>query len=317
MREIIVKKNDSGQRLDKFLHKFMPNLPDSMLYKGLRKDCVRLNGKHVRDGSVKISEGDTLKLYFKDEFFEKTPSDERYKNIKIEPVIIYEDENIILADKPQGMCVHEDETGSGVTLIDCIKSYLWRKGEYNPENEQSFAPALCNRIDRNTKGIVIAAKNAEALRIMNEKIKNREVEKFYICAVYGVMDKKHDTLKAFLRRDEKNKQVYIYDEPKPDARTIITEYTVMKEGKKSSLLDIQLHTGRTHQIRAHMAHIGHPLIGDGKYGKGEVNRDFGLSYQALCSYKVRFEFKQPSGILEYLNGREYSIGKIPFEELVY
>ena len=316
MREIIVKTNDSGQRLDKFLNKYMPNLPNSMLYKGLRKECVRLNGKHVKDGGVKLCEGDVLKLYFKDEFFEKEQRKDSFKEIKILPDIVYEDENIILVNKPQGMCVHEDENGTGTTLIDAVKAYLWRKGEYNPDEEQSFVPALCNRIDRNTQGIVISAKNAEALRIMNEKIKQREVEKYYICVVDGIMKKKHDTLKAFLRRDEKKKQVYVFDSPKPDAKTILTEYKVLKEGKSRSLLQIHLLTGRTHQIRAHMAHVGHPLIGDGKYGNPEINRVSGLTRQALCSYKVVFNFQDDNGILEYLKNKEVSLGEIPFCDLV-
>lgn len=316
MKEIIVKKNDSGQRLDKFLNKYMPNLPNSMLYKGLRKDCVRLNGKHIKDGSVKLCEGDVLKLYFKDEFFEKKPGRDSFKEIKMEPDIVYEDDNIILVNKPQGICVHEDENGTGVTLIDSVKAYLWRNGVYNPDEEQSFVPALCNRIDRNTQGIVIIAKNAEALRIMNEKIKNREVEKYYICVVEGIMKKKHDTLKAFLRRDEKKKQVCIFDSPKPDAKTILTEYKVLKTGKSRSLLEIHLLTGRTHQIRAHMAHVGHPLLGDGKYGNPELNRACNINKQVLCSHKVVFNFSGDCGALEYLKHKEVTLGEIPFYELI-
>ncbi|MBQ7794653.1 MAG: hypothetical protein IJ366_09095 [Clostridia bacterium] len=170
MREVTIEKNDAGQRLDKFLLKLMPSIPEAMLYKGLRKECVRLNGKHAKDGSVKLSEDDVLKLFFKDEFYEKN-TDERFKSLTPKLNIVYEDENILLVDKPQGLSVHEDETNSGATLIDYIKCYLWKKGEYEPEREQSFVPALCNRIDRNTRGIVIAAKNAESLRIMNGKIK--------------------------------------------------------------------------------------------------------------------------------------------------
>lgn len=315
MREIIISRNDAGQRLDKFLHKLMPTIPDSMLYKGLRKECVRLNGKHAKDASVKLSEGDVLKLYFHDEFFEKKTDDD-FKKLNPELSVVYEDENILLVDKPQGLCVHEDESGEGATLIDYIKCYLWKKGEYNPDEEQSFVPALCNRIDRNTRGIVIAAKNSESLRIMNEKIKMREIEKFYICVVDGIMAEKSGELRAFLRRDEKKKQVYIFKNPVPDGKTIITAYKVLEEGAGRSLLEVELKTGRTHQIRAHFASIGHPLIGDGKYGKNEINKKAGVFRQALCSHRLKFCFKGDSGCLEYLNGKEFSIGEIPFYELL-
>lgn len=315
MKEVIIEENDSGQRLDKFLHKLMPSLPDSMLHKGIRKNCVRINGVHAKSGGVMLQKGDILKLYYKDEFFEKR-SDDRYKTLTPKLDIIYEDENILLVNKAQGLSVHEDESGSDATLIDYIKAYLWQKGEYVPEAEQSFSPALCNRIDRNTCGIVIAAKNAAALRIMNEKIKNREIEKYYICAVWGHMPRKEGELRAYLIKDELKKQVYIYDRPTEGAKTIITGYKVLEEGVESSLLKIHLKTGRTHQIRAHLAHIGCPIIGDGKYGRGDFNKRIGVFRQALCSYKLVFSFKSDAGVLEYLNGREFCVGEIPFKEYI-
>ena len=222
---------------------------------------------------------------------------------------MYEDENIILVNKRPGVLVHEDDEGKDNTLIMHIKAYLYQKGEYDPENEQSFAPALCNRIDRNTGGIVIGAKNAEALRVMNEKIKNDEISKFYYCAVHGKMPKKSDTLTGFLLKDSDKNQVKIFDKQVKGSKNIITKYKVVSEKNGNSLLEVELVTGRTHQIRAHLSYIGHPLLGDGKYGVNKDDRAKGYKYQALYAYRLRFDFDDDSGALGYLKGREVKLSR--------
>ena len=316
MREIIIGKNDKDQRLDKFLAKLCPAMPESMLYKSLRKECVRVNGKHIKDGAYKLCEGDVLKLYLKDEFFEKTVSDEVFLSLEPELCIIYEDENIILLDKKAGMVVHADEDKSSVSLIDHIKAYLYKKGEYRPQEENTFVPALCNRLDRNTSGIVIAAKNAESLRIMNQKVKDRELKKLYLCIVTGYLDKKEDELVAWLFKDEKEKRVYVYNESKKGSKTIITKYRVLKENNNLALVEVDLVTGRTHQIRAHFASINHPLLGDGKYGNNKINKENDMKYQALCAYKLIFDFKTDAGILSYLDKKEFRVKNVWFEDYV-
>lgn len=312
MKEFTINNNDAGQRVDKFLTKLLPNMPQSMLYKSLRKNCVKLNGKHVKDGSVRLSEGDELKLYLKDEFYEKPDADTAFLNITPRLSIVYEDENIMLLDKKQGMCVHADNDGDTNTLIEHVKAYLYRAGEFKPEEENTFVPALANRIDRNTGGIVIAAKNAEALRILNQKIKDREIEKRYLCMVYGHLKPKTGEIRGYLFKDEVKKQVYVYDEPRVGAKTMLTKYRVLEEYEDSSLVEAKLETGRTHQIRAGFAHIGNPLLGDGKYGSNDINKRFPYSCQALYSYKLRFAFTSDGGLLEYLNGREFEIKNVTF-----
>ena len=314
MKQITINKNDAGQRIDKFLTKFMVNLPQSMLYKSLRKNCVKVNGKHIKDGSFMLSEGDILSLYFKDEFFPGVNKSEPFMTIKPNIDIIYEDENIVLIDKKPGVNVHTDDNGDTNTLIEHLKAYLYQKGEYKPEEEQTFTPSLCNRIDRNTGGIVIAAKNAETLRIMNQKIKDREMKKLYLLIATGILENKKGRLTGYLFKDEKKKTVYVYNTPKKGAKTIITDYRVLAERDGNSLVEADLITGRTHQIRAHFASIGHPLLGDGKYGSNKLNRGSGFSHQALYSYKLKFIFKTDAGILSYLDNMEFSVKKVDFAE---
>ncbi len=316
MREIVIKKNDAGQRLDKFLSKALPSLPISKLYKSIRLKKIKVN-RHRAEASQILQVGDTLQLFLAEEFFEDKSkrSDLGFNDVHVHLDVLYEDENILLLNKRPGVSVHEDETGEKNTLILQVLAYLYQKGEYQPSNEASFAPALCNRIDRNTGGIVIAAKNAESLRILNEKIKTRELDKYYLCLVHGVPIPKSATLYGFLWKDSKENRVYVHEKnPPKGAKEIRTRYTTLSVHGDLALLEVELLTGRTHQIRAHLAHIGHPLLGDGKYGINRSDRAIGYKHQALWSYKLRFSFKEDAGILSYLNGKEFSV---PYEKIYF
>ncbi len=309
MKEFQIKKNDAGQRLDKFLTKAVKGLPTSLMYKYIRTKKIKVNRARTEQKYV-LCEGDVVQLFIKDEFFDSPERDDSaLASIKPKLTIVYEDENIILCNKRPGVLVHEDDEGKDNTLIMHIKAYLYQKGEYDPDAEQSFAPALCNRIDRNTGGIVIGAKNAEALRVMNEKIKNDEISKFYYCAVHGKMPKKTDTLTGFLLKDSDKNQVKIFDKQVRGSKNIITKYMVVAEKNGMSLLEVELVTGRTHQIRAHMSYIGHPLVGDGKYGINKDDRALGYKYQALYAYRLRFDFDDDSGALGYLRGKEVKLSR--------
>lgn len=313
MREITVNGNDENKRLDKVLAKLMPSLSKNLLYKSLRKNCVRVNGKHIKDGAFKLSKGDILTLYFDDSFFEKPSYYTDFMNISPKLDIVYEDENLLLVNKPQGVLVHEDNNQDPENLLSHIKSYLYKNGEYSIDTENSFAPSLANRIDRGTGGIVIAAKNAEALRILNEKIKNREVKKFYLCLAEGNFNKKEGEINGYIVRDEKSRKTAFFDEPVPFSKKTSTAYRVLEEFSDYSLLEVELKTGRTHQIRASLSHIGHPLLGDRKYASADNVRRFGYSYPALFAYKLKFDFSENAGILEYLNGKSFEIENVEFK----
>lgn len=311
MKTVTIEKNDAGQRLDKFLTKSYPNLPQSMLYKAIRKKDIKLGGKRC-EISTRLQEGDVLSLYLKDEFLQQQPEQFDFLKAPEKLNILYEDDNILLLDKKPGLIVHPDEHYHFDSLIARVQHYLYTKGEYSPHDENSFAPALVNRIDRNTGGIVMAAKNAEALRILNQKVKDRELCKLYLCLVDGHLKSSEGILEGYLEKNEKQNRVYIHSHPAPGARTIRTKYRVLQEKKNASLVEVDLLTGRTHQIRAHMASIGHPLLGDGKYGTNAINKACGLKYQALYSYKLWFDFTTESGILSYLNGKEFEAKEIWF-----
>lgn len=311
MRTMKIGKNDAGQRLDKFLTKAVKGLPPSLMYKFIRTKKIKVNRARAEQSQI-LCEGDELQLFIKDEFF-GAPEDDRSALAAIRPKldILYEDNKILLLNKRPGVLVHEDATGGENTLILHLQAYLYGKGEYDPADEQSFAPALCNRIDRNTGGIVIAAKTAEALRDMNRLIREDQLSKYYLCLCHGRPEHEAATLRGYLSKDSARNLVRVADRPIPGGREIITKYRVLDTHGRGadavSLLEVELVTGRTHQIRAHLAHIGHPLVGDGKYGVNRDDRRDGFKFQTLYAWRLDFDIPGDGGCLSYLRGRSFRL----------
>ena len=311
MKELTIGQNDAGQRLDRFLAKAVPLLPASLAQKYIRIKRIKLNGARA-ERDTRLQAGDVLSLYINDEFFDKPREDNAYLTVAAPKLnIVYEDENILLVDKRPGLAVHpHDGAEYGRTLIDQIQAYLYQKKEWRPREDNAFTPALCNRIDRNTGGIVIAAKTAEALRILNQKIRDREIDKRYLAIVEGTLPKKEGSLVGFLFKDARKNRVFVTDTPQPGSKSCRTDYRVLASRNGLTLVECRLITGRTHQIRAQFAHAGHPLLGDGKYGK--LDKRFDRDYQALYSYRLTFTFPTDAGILEPLKGRSFQVKEVDF-----
>lgn len=276
MKILVVDGKYNNKKLDKFIFDKFPNLSSGLFYKTLRKRDFRVNDNRISENII-LHTGDEIKVFISDELLES--------NILLPT--IYEDDNILVIDKP---------TNIEVVGENSVTSILEKKYSY-------IKP--CHRLDRNTTGLVLFAKNEESLNILLNKFKNHEIEKHYRATVYGIPKVKKAKLEAFLFKDSKKSLVYISDEPKKGYQKIITSYEVIMEDKKRniSILDVKLETGRTHQIRAHLAYIGFPIIGDGKYGKNEINKKFNKKTQLLESYSLKFNFSSSSGILSYLNGK--------------
>ncbi len=307
MKEFIIKSNDSGQRLDKFMVKAAPKLPKGMLYKFLRTKKIKVNRKRA-EGSQMLSENDVVSCFINDDFFpeqefvNQKKKQHGFLSAPADITSVYEDENILIVYKPQGLVVHDDDKNTLDTLIARVLHYLYCKKEYNPDAEQSFCPALCNRLDRNTSGLVIAAKNALALREVNRLIRENKIHKSYLCITVNNPPKKQDTLHAYHIKPQNGKIVKVSSKKLSGYKEIITKYNVLAQKDGLCLVKVDLITGRTHQIRAHMAFAGAPLLGDDKYGHSDINRRYSCRYQKLCAYKLSFETEKESP-LAYMNSR--------------
>ena len=293
MKKIVVTEKYNNKKLNTFILDTFKNLKTSVLYKALRKKDIRINDKKVSE-NVLIHTGDEISIYIIDELL--LGSNQNSINTKPNLDIIYEDSNILIINKPEGISVTENDLNEE-SLTSIVKKNI----------SKDIEP--CHRLDRNTKGLVIFAKNKLSLDFFLDKFKNHEIEKHYFTKVYGIIKKDHDILEDYLFKDSKKNQVYISNEPKKGYLNIITEYNVLERNQKenTTTLDITLHTGRTHQIRAHLAFIGYPILGDGKYGKNEINKQFKLKTQYLYSYKLKFNFKTCPESLKYLNGKVFEI----------
>ncbi len=299
MKIFKIGKNDEGQRLDKFLSRLMADYPMSHIYKSLRKKKVKVNSKRITDGAYRLVMGDILELYISDEYFSSAPQNYNWMDSGDELKIVYEDEHIIIADKPSGLLSQSDDEDS---LEGRIRKYLYNKGEFNPKEENSFIPSLCHRIDRNTKGLVIGAKDMPALRTINEKIRLREIRKFYLLETQGTPSPIKGEISGWLEKDSAKRKMILKKNEVSGGVFCKTLYRVLKEGS-TALVEAELLTGRTHQIRAGFSAIGTPLKGDVKYG---AKKDGKTEFQHLTAYKLIFDFKDNNGCLDYLKGKEFT-----------
>lgn len=292
MKEIVINENEAGQRLDKFLGKLLKEAPASFYYKMLRKKNIVLNGKKAT-GNEKLTAGDSVKLFLSDETFEKFAGKRQTNdlaasvpNIALE--IVYEDHDVLAINKPAGM-LSQKAKKEDISANEYILQYLLESGTITAESLHTFKPSVCNRLDRNTSGILVAGKTLNGLQQMSKAFRERSMEKYYLAIVAGHISKPR-RIEGFLKKDEKNNQVTILSEPSNDAKPIITEYRPLKLVGQVTLLEVHLITGRSHQIRAHLASIGHPVIGDTKYGNPRLNREFlknaGVTHQLLHAYRL-------------------------------
>ena len=314
MRQFTVTKNDAGQRLDRFAAKLVPSMPSSLLQKYFRRKEIKLNGRWARP-DVRLAVGDEVRLFLPEEFFGQAPREDGWlATVRPELDIVYEDENVLLVSKRPGVLCHSASGWSADTLLARIQAHAYQSGQWDPAAENSFAPALCNRIDRGTGGIVIAAKTAEALRVLDEKIRAREGTKEYLCVCLGKPSPAQGRLEGWLFKDAVKNQVYVKPRQEPGTSFAATDYRLLAHRDGLSLVTCRLHTGRTHQIRVQMAHAGWPLLGDGKYGRERVNRQYGEDRQLLWSWRVGFDFTSGAGPLDYLAGRRFTVERVPFAE---
>ena len=311
MKSITIDKSWDGRRLTRFLQKAMPSASMGQIRKFLRLGRVKVNGKKGAEETV-LTEGAVIDMYVEDEFFaEVQREDPFYSKIRPKLTILYEDEHIMLLDKRVGLVCHPDEGEKVHTLLTYAQAYLYQKGAWNPKTD--FAPALCNRIDRFTAGIVILAKTQEALRAMDQKIKTHEVQKYYLCVVHGKMKYRDGTLRHFLMKKPEQKKVTVLRKNEPGSKEAITYYQAIDEQSGLTLCECLLGTGRTHQIRAQFAAIGHPLLGDNQYGNAKQNEKYGrMNGQALCAYRLIFDFEGDAGCLQGLHGLTVQVRDVPF-----
>lgn len=333
MKEFIIRENEAGQRADKFLKKYLSRAEEGFIYKMLRKKNITLNDKKI-NGSEKLCVGDSVKIYFSEETLQKFTAAQnvvgnydtyRHKNNgrrlhkplyihpgKIQDSIIYEDENVILFNKPSGV-LSQKACIDDMSVNELLLFYLLDKGKITKEQLETFKPSICNRLDRNTSGLIIFGKNLKTLQFFSGVLKDRRIHKYYLCVVNGVM-KDRQRIQGYLRKSEKNNMVDIIDEaayrlhPKKEEYSYIeTEYMPLKDNGKYTLLKVHLVTGKPHQIRAHLANMGHALAGDVKYGSRKVNhyfqKKYELEYQLLHSYELKFD--EYEGDFRYLSGKSF------------
>ena len=303
MKSFKIGENDQGQRLNKFIKKAFLNVPNSLIYKSIRKKNIKINKKALKADYI-LNFGDIVEVYGLDEFFVKKEQKANFKNNCFEKLdIVFEDENILVLNKKREI-MSQPNSKQKNSLIDFVVGYLIKKKEYFPEKENSFTPAFCTRLDTNTKGLIVAGKNAKALRSLNKLTRNGQIKKTYICKVEGIMQKQHEILVGFWTKDFKKNKATITKDKREFSKKVITEYFVLNQNKKTATLKVVLHTGKSHQIRAHMKQINHPIVGDFKYGSRTKAK-----LQLIC---CSLQFDCNEGFLKYLNKKKITLKRINF-----